>query len=80
MSTTFLLARAAEISVRQWLSLVGCCVLAPGLERQGVCVPFLDAGGRAQPIPHVPWDAVVHRSWAAHHARNFGQVARVDAL
>jgi len=31
-------------------------------------------------IPHVSWDAVVHRSWAAHHARNFGEVARVDAL
>ena len=31
-------------------------------------------------IPHVPWDVVVHNSWVAHHARNFGQVARVDAL
>ena len=62
------------------LSLGAVWVLVPGLERRGVCVPFLDAGGRAQPIPHVPWDAVVHRSWAAHHARNFRQVARVDAL
>ena len=54
--------------------------LAPGLERRGVCVPFLDAGGRTQPIVHVLWDAVVHCSWDAHHARNFGQVARVDTL
>jgi len=36
------------------LSLGAVWVLAPGLERQGVCVPFLDAGGRAQPIPQVP--------------------------
>jgi len=62
------------------LSLGAVRVLAPGLERRRVCVPFLDAGGRTQPIPHVLWDAVVNRSWAAHHASNFGQVARVDAL
>jgi len=62
------------------LSLGAVWALAPELERHRVCVPFLDAGGRARPILHVPWDAVVHRSWSAHHARKFGQVARVDAL
>jgi len=44
VSTTFLLARAAEISVRQWLSLVGQFV-GPELERRRVCVPFLHAWG-----------------------------------
>jgi len=62
------------------LSLGAVWALAPELEQRRVCVPFLDAGGHARPIPHVSWDAVVHRSWTAHHARNFGQVARVDAL
>ena len=62
------------------LSVGDVWALAPGLERRGVCVLFLDAGGRPLPIPHVPWDVVVHRSWAAHHVRNFGQVARVDVL
>ena len=65
---------------RASLSLGTVCALAPGLERRRVCVPFMDAGGRARPIPHVSWDEMVHRSWSVHHARNFGQVARVDAL
>ena len=62
------------------LSLGAVWALAPGLERRGVCIPFLDAGGRARPISHVPWDAVVTRSWTTHHARNLGQAARVIAL
>ena len=33
---------------------LGALVLTPGLERLGVFIPLLDAGGRAQPIPHVP--------------------------
>ena len=49
-STTFLLARAAEISVPQWLSLVECCV-GPrswtGVTQN--MLPFLDTGGRARP-------------------------------
>ena len=60
------------------LSLGAVWVLAPGLERRGVCVPFLDAGGRARPVPYVPWNAVVLRSGATHRARNFGQAVRVD--
>jgi len=54
-------------------------VLAPGLKRRGVCAPFLDAAGSTHSILHVLWDAVVHHSWAVHHARNFRQVARVDS-
>jgi len=45
--------------------------LSPELERRGVCVPFLDAGGRARPVPYVPRNAVVLRSGTTHRARNF---------
>jgi len=41
---------------------------------------FWMQGGVPGQFRCVSWDAVVHCSWAAHHARNFGQVARVDAL
>ena len=47
VSTTFLSARAVEISVRRWLSLVGCCVGSGATQSMR---PFLDAGGRAGAI------------------------------
>ena len=85
--------RAHDADVRVYdISVNTCCgnfrasvvlsrwVMCGVLERHRVCVPFLETGGRVRPILHVPWDAVVHRIWAAHHVRNFGQVARVDAL
>ena len=62
------------------LSLGAVWVLVPGLERRGVCVPFLGAGGRVPPIPHVFWDVVVPCSWTTHRKRNFEQAARLDAL
>ena len=63
LSTPFLLAPAAENSVRGGSLPVGAVwALVPGLERRRVCVPFLDAGGRPLPISHGPWDAMVHHN------------------